>query len=64
MTEEQSVIEAQPVSEPVLNNRISEIAQAAYYKAERRGFIPGYEIEDWLEAELEVEKATVGLDGA
>ncbi|MHB9021773.1 MAG: DUF2934 domain-containing protein [Halothiobacillus sp.] len=29
------------------------IATAAYYKAEARGFSPGYEMEDWLEAEME-----------
>lgn len=31
------------------------IARAAYYRAERRGFAPGYELEDWLEAEAEVD---------
>lgn len=30
------------------------IAESAYYKAEQRGFEPGHEIEDWLEAEAEV----------
>jgi hypothetical protein len=30
------------------------IAQAAYYRAERRGFEPGHEIEDWLAAEAEL----------
>jgi hypothetical protein len=30
------------------------IARSAYYRAERRGFAPGYEVEDWLEAEREV----------
>ncbi len=30
------------------------IAEAAYYKAERRAFTPGHEMEDWLEAEQEV----------
>jgi hypothetical protein len=33
------------------------IAQAAYYRAERRGFEPGYEAEDWLAAESEVDAA-------
>jgi hypothetical protein len=28
-----------------------EVAERAYYKAESRGFAPGYELEDWLEAE-------------
>lgn len=30
------------------------IAELAYLKAERRGFVPGYELDDWLEAEQEV----------
>ena len=30
------------------------IAEAAYYKAEQRGFIPGFEEEDWLQAESEI----------
>jgi hypothetical protein len=29
------------------------IAEAAYYRAERRGFQPGGEIDDWLAAEAE-----------
>jgi hypothetical protein len=31
------------------------IAQSAYLRAERRGFAPGREVEDWLAAEAEVE---------
>ena len=31
----------------------AEIAKLAYYKAESRGFEPGYELDDWLEAERE-----------
>ncbi len=31
------------------------IAEAAYYRAERRGFVPGHEMEDWLAAEAEVD---------
>jgi hypothetical protein len=30
------------------------VSEAAYYKAEQRGFIPGYEEEDWLAAENEI----------
>jgi hypothetical protein len=30
------------------------IAEAAYYKAEKRGFIPGFEEQDWAEAEIEI----------
>jgi hypothetical protein len=32
----------------------SMIATAAYFCAERRGFEPGHELEDWLAAEQEV----------
>ncbi|MGR8952584.1 MAG: DUF2934 domain-containing protein [Gammaproteobacteria bacterium] len=30
------------------------IAEAAYYRAQKRGFTPGHEDEDWLEAEKEI----------
>lgn len=30
------------------------IAVAAYYRAERRGFAPGCEMDDWFEAEAEI----------
>lgn len=36
------------------------VAIAAYYRAERRGFEPGGEVTDWLEAEREV---AARLDG-
>lgn len=31
------------------------IAEAAYFNAERRGFAPGNEMSDWLQAEADVE---------
>jgi hypothetical protein len=31
------------------------IAEAAYFKAERRGFAEGGELEDWVEAEAEID---------
>jgi len=31
------------------------IAEAAYFRAERRGFAPGNEMEDWLQAETEID---------
>jgi hypothetical protein len=30
------------------------IATAAYHRAEKRGFAPGYEVQDWLDAEKEI----------
>ncbi len=32
------------------------IAVAAYYRAEKRGFAPGGEMQDWIEAEAEIER--------
>lgn len=36
------------------------IAVAAYHKAERRGFAPGHEVEDWLKAEQEISAVLAG----
>lgn len=36
--------------------QISRIAESAYYKAEARGFLLGYELDDWLAAEAEAEE--------
>lgn len=30
------------------------IARAAYFRAEKRGFSPGCELQDWVDAEIEV----------
>ncbi|MGR8999381.1 MAG: sterol desaturase family protein [Gammaproteobacteria bacterium] len=36
------------------------IAEAAYYKAEKRGFYPGNDIRDWLEAKCDIIKLVYG----
>ncbi len=38
---------------PSAAERLETIAAAAYYKAEARGFSPGQELDDWLQAEVE-----------
>lgn len=38
--------------------RRARIAIAAYYRAERRGFAPGRELEDWLEAERDLDRGS------
>jgi len=38
-------------------DRLYQIAVSAYYKAEARGYDPGHEIQDWLEAEAEIDKS-------
>lgn len=32
------------------------IEEAAYFLAEKRGFSPGYELQDWLQAEAQIRK--------
>jgi hypothetical protein len=36
-------------------HRAGLIAEAAFFRAEKRGFSPGHEMEDWLAAESEVD---------
>jgi hypothetical protein len=50
------VIMERPAS-PGATDRLDRIAAAAYYRAERRGFVPGQELDDWLDAEAEFNKA-------
>lgn len=42
------------VSAPDSPGRFDMIATNAYYKAEERGFEPGHELDDWLNAETEM----------
>ncbi len=42
------------VVEPALRSRM--IAEAAYFRAERRGFGNGDPVQDWLEAEIEIDR--------
>jgi Protein of unknown function (DUF2934) len=50
-----------PSAKPATPVEVSEdvrrgmIAEGAYLRAERRGFAPGHEAEDWLAAEAEVD---------
>jgi hypothetical protein len=38
------------------DSREARIAERAYWRAERRGFTPGGEVGDWLEAEREIDQ--------
>jgi hypothetical protein len=51
---EQHMSEA-PAMDPERRDRL--IAEAAYYRAEHRGFVDGDPLQDWLEAEREVDAA-------
>jgi hypothetical protein len=46
------------IAPPPATEREELVRTAAYYRAERRGFAPGYEWEDWLAAEAEVSALT------
>src|SRR5688572_19586340 len=41
-------------------DRQERIAVAAYYKAERRGFAAGRDVDDWLEAERQIDRSLPG----
>jgi hypothetical protein len=49
-------------SAELMQQRHRQIAELAYYKAQQRGFEPGHELEDWLAAEAEVDKASRPLE--
>lgn len=51
-----------PFNEVTIDERQHLIAEAAYYRAMRRSFIPGGELEDWLDAEAEIEKMLSEMD--
>lgn len=39
------------------DQRMQMVARAAYFRAQQRGFAPGHELEDWLDAEAEIDDA-------
>jgi Protein of unknown function (DUF2934) len=45
-----------PVKRVSDEERRAMIARAAYFRAERRNFAPGCELEDWVAAEAEVDR--------
>ena len=54
--------EAHPSSGPSISaqERQMLVARAAYFRAEKRGFTPGGELQDWVEAETDVLRLTGG----
>ena len=48
-----------PSVEP-LPGRTAMISEVAYFRAEKRNFAPGHELEDWLAAEREVDMQLAG----
>jgi hypothetical protein len=45
-----------PVKRLSDEERRNMIARAAYYRAEKRQFAPGHEVEDWIAAEADVDR--------
>jgi len=57
-----SVITPTPARFVEPERRAGLIAEAAFFRAERRGFAPGHEMEDWLAAESEVDAKLMSAD--
>lgn len=55
-----SALPAEPVETLAPDERCRRVAEAAYFRAERRGFAPGCELDDWLMAEQEVDVTGAG----
>lgn len=51
---EKDSVPDQSIHTPILQDSHAKIAELDYYKAEHRGFEPGCELDDWLEAEKEL----------
>jgi hypothetical protein len=49
--------EVRPANTIDAATRLSMISDTAYFLAERRGFGPGHELDDWLKAEEQVDRA-------
>jgi hypothetical protein len=54
----------QQTAKPAGNDVQQQIAEAAYYRAQSRGFQPGSEEQDWLAAEAEILARARGDGGA
>ncbi|HTT39097.1 MAG TPA: DUF2934 domain-containing protein [Burkholderiales bacterium] len=55
LKEETEELAEQPEERVPTAERQQMVAVAAYYRAEKRNFEPGHELEDWLAAEAELE---------
>jgi hypothetical protein len=51
MDPKQTLDQEEPETNMDVNARIAELA---YFKAEQRGFEPGHELDDWCQAEQEI----------
>lgn len=53
---------ALPPAESSEMQRHAMVSEAAYYRAQKRGFEPGRELEDWLAAEAEINACSLIRD--
>jgi hypothetical protein len=60
MTSDTAGDTSRPISELSAQQIFAMIQESAYYKAEKRGFFPGYEERDWIEAEAEIKARLSG----
>jgi murein L,D-transpeptidase YafK len=51
---------ATSLAEATPEERWKMVAVSAYYKAKERGFSPGNELQDWSEAEKEIDQLMLG----
>jgi len=51
---EADLVAEAPAAPTAEADRYAMIAQAAYYRAEKRGFRPGEQLDDWLAAEADI----------
>ena len=49
-------------AKPTAKERNQMIAVAAYYISQRRSMEPGHELEDWLEAEEQIDADLAGME--
>ena len=47
--------------DPDLRHRM--ISEAAYYLYQQRGYVDGYELDDWLQAEAQIDHVAIGSPG-
>jgi hypothetical protein len=57
-----SVAASTPFVDPARRSAL--IAEAAYFRAEKRGFSPGHEAEDWLAAEADIDARLLHSEAA
>jgi hypothetical protein len=61
---EEAIAAKPPVKGVSSDEKYQLIAEAAYFRSEKRSFAPGYEVEDWLAAEAEIDSKLSGFNAS